>query len=59
MIPSPEYVGPFRWDEARERVHNDYRTKDDVRTEYPNATGQEVWEMEKNEDIKNDEIVYF
>ena len=52
--PKYEYAGRYRWDEARERIPNDYRTKDDERTEYPNAIGKEVWEDEKYADIEND-----
>lgn len=41
---SNTYSGKYRWDEARERIPNDYKDKDWRPTEYPNATGKEVWE---------------
>lgn len=53
MIPTYEYSGKYRWDEAKERCPNDYRTKDDK----PNNYG-EVMTKEQEEDYyeKLDEI---
>jgi len=36
-----EYSGPYRWDEARERIPNDYRTKDDPVNVYEGFTSKE------------------
>ena len=61
-IPKYEYSGPYRWDEARERIPNDYRTKDDKPTEYNRTPGTEEdtweeWERLKEADIETD-IIY-
>lgn len=55
---SPEYVGPYRWDEAKERIPNDYRTKDDRPTAYesPPMTQEEL--MDFYQDHENDLIPY-
>lgn len=59
---SPEYVGPYRWDEAKERCPNDYRTKDDRPTEYasPPMSKEEFAEYlnERLEDAQCDLIPY-
>lgn len=53
---SNNYSGPYRWDEAKERIPNDYKDKDFKPTEYPDVNGKEVWEDEKFADIENDLI---
>lgn len=57
MIPSYEYSGIYRWDEAKERCPNDYRTKDDKRTEYssPPMTREELEDF--LQDMTNDQIL--
>lgn len=52
-----EYSGPYRWDEARERIPNDYRTKDDKRTEYQGSpmSSEELAEYyDKLAEMEND-----
>ncbi len=61
-IPKYEYSGVYRWDEARERCPNDYRTNDDKRTEYahPPMSSEDLKEYfeERLQDAQNDLIPY-
>lgn len=41
MDLTQEYSGPYRWDEAKERIPNDYRQMDDTRNEYGPAMTKE------------------
>lgn len=58
---TPEYVRktftPYRWDEARERIPNDYRTKDDKPTEYAGSPMTKGELMDFLEDMKNDQVM--
>lgn len=55
---SNHYSGPYRWDEAKERIPNDYRTKDDKPNFYgPAMTKQEEEDYyEKLAEIELDSI---
>lgn len=64
MISSPEYSGKYRWDEARERIPNDYGEPQKSRS--PERSPEEVgsselallaeWDVMKQDDITNDSL---
>jgi len=64
MINSPEYSGPYRWDEAKERIPNDYG--EPTKSRAPERSSEDVgaselqtieeWNMMKEDEITNDSL---